>query len=45
MITNITFRNNNTIYDILKTGRSNTNTYMCSGICQLQCQTYQFTCI
>ena len=31
----ITFRTNNAIYDILKTHRNNTNTYMCSGIYQL----------
>ena len=31
----ITFCTNNTIYDILKTHRNDTNTLMCSGIYQL----------
>jgi len=37
--TQITFRTNNTIYVILKIRTNSTNTYMRSGIYQLQCQT------
>ena len=43
--TNVIFRTNNTIYDILKTRRSNTSICLRSVIYQLQCQTYDFTCI